>query len=416
MVLSSASGALVYKARDKILGEEVTVKTVSSDHVRHEMLPSFHRDLKIISGIEHDCIARVLDYGQTRSGKPYAVLEYIDGPSLKDCLKERGPLPPEIAIGILKQLLDGLSLCHAQGVIHRDLKPSNIFLVEAEGEAPIPVLVDFGFGHIRLPDERGMELSPGGDFAGVPEYMNPEQINGQEEDGGSDIYSLGCVFYEMLTGNPPQCGNTAEEIFKKHLEDPFRDLQNLEGFPAKSMADLNSTVGFMLSKDNSNRARADADLASALTGLLPQKKSLARDSVSSKPFNLLGFSATTIAIAILLIAGSFILNSQYSQERQKTDRPITANILKRYIEDKDIKTLDLRTLNISDEDIASLKQLHSLESLSLGGKYITVKGLEELLRLPSIKEIRLQKANNVTEENCAELNAHFGREIVVIVD
>ena len=350
-VLSSGKTSMAYKAVDKILGQEVTVKTIAPDLVNKERLPEFHRDLKVVSAIDHDCIARVLDYGQTRSSKPYMVLEYIDAPSLKEKLKKNGPLDPDLAVSITVQLLEALIPVHAAGIIHRDIKPSNIFLAapNAAGhkadQGPIPVLIDFGFGHIRQPNERGIVRSTTGNFAGSPAYMAPEQIVGADEGPYTDVYALGCVLFEMLSGSPPFSAPSDEELLAMHLESLPPPLPALKGKPDQWAEQIEAIIKLMLEKEGSARPGDVAELASALTALLPQKKKSGKEKADKKDkqkkqkafaddsdpqalprtesFSLFKLIFTTILFSLIFIVVTTVLNHPHSHRRQVTDKPLT---------------------------------------------------------------------------------------------
>ncbi|MEZ4488035.1 MAG: serine/threonine-protein kinase [Cyanobacteriota/Melainabacteria group bacterium] len=353
-VLSSGKTSMAYKAVDKILGQEVTVKTIAPDLVNKERLPEFHRDLKVVSAIDHDCIARVLDYGQTRSSKPYMVLEYIDAPSLKEHLKKNGPLAPDLAVSIAVQLLEALIPVHSAGIIHRDIKPSNIFLASAgdggnkNDQGPIPVLIDFGFGHIRQPNERGIVRSTSGNFAGSPAYMAPEQIVGEVEGPYTDVYALGCVLYEMLSGSPPFSAPSDEELLAMHLESLPPPLPALKGKPDQWSEQIEAIIKLMLEKEGSARPGDVGELASALAALLPQKKKSGKEKAAKKEkqnkqkafadstnngdpqalprtesFSLLQLIFTTILFSLIFLVVTTVLNHPHSHRRQITDKPLT---------------------------------------------------------------------------------------------
>lgn len=347
-VLASGKTSMAYKAVDKILGQEVTVKTIAPDLVNKDRLPDFHRDLKAVSAIYHDCIARVLDYGQTRSSKPYMVLEYIDAPSLKEKLKKAGSLDPDLAVRITVQLLEALIPVHSAGIIHRDIKPSNIFLASpGEGgdkndHGPIPVLIDFGFCHIRQPNERGIVRSTAGNFAGSPAYMAPEQIMGGEEGPYTDVYALGCVLYEMLSGSPPFSAPSDEELLAMHLETLPPPLPALKGKPDQWAEQIEAITKLMLEKEGAARPGDAAELASALAALLPQKKNAGKEKKEKnenqkKPkntpgnadalprtesFSLVQLIFTTILFSLIFLVVTTVLNHPHSHKRQASDKPV----------------------------------------------------------------------------------------------
>lgn len=413
-LLTSGKTSMAYKAVDKVLKEEVTVKTIASKLIKNENLPEFNRDLKAISNIDHDSIAKVFDYGQTRSGKSYMVLEYIEGISLEEYLKKNGALKADLAISIVKQLCDALSMVHEKGISHRDLKPSNIFLVEEnDGTTIIPVIVDFGFGHIRLPNDRGIEKTIQGNFAGNPIYMSPEQITGQEETTTTDIYSLGCIFYELLTGLPPFKGRSPEETFSMHLETDPPPIPNLVGKNEKTRSDLEEIIFQMLAINPQERPKDAIEIFNYLSALEPVKK---KSTAQSKSVSILTFLTTTVVISLVLLAASAYFSHHKSKELQASDIPLTRSLLKPHLSDKNQKQLEIKEIDLRDQDVKDILTLAKLEELSIGGARITKVGLNDLLRLANIKKINIYHSKNVDKHDCADLNAKFGKEIVSLVD
>ncbi|MCA9817763.1 MAG: serine/threonine protein kinase, partial [Cyanobacteria bacterium HKST-UBA01] len=275
------------------------------------------------------------------------VLEYIDAPSLKEQLKKNGPLAPDLAVSIAVQLLEALIPVHSAGIIHRDIKPSNIFLASPNAaghkadQGPIPVLIDFGFGHIRQPNERGIVRSTTGNFAGSPAYMAPEQIVGADEGPYTDVYALGCVLYEMLSGSPPFSAPSDEELLAMHLESLPPPLPALKGKPDQWAEQIEAIIKLMLEKEGSARPGDVGELASALAALLPQKKksgkekqkkqkAVADSNKNSGPqalprnesFSLLKLIFTTILFSLIFLVVTTVLNHPHSHRRQVTDKPI----------------------------------------------------------------------------------------------
>jgi len=192
--------AVVYKAHQPSLNRDVAVKILTGPLARdEEFVLRFRREAVVAGALGHPNILTVHDAGTTEDGLHYIVMEYASGGTLKELLA-RGPLSVERACEIGAQVADALEAAHGAGIVHRDLKPSNI-LFSGDGR---PLLMDFGVALTAS----GTRLTRAGVVVGTPEYMSPEQAQGAEVDRRSDVYSLGILVYEMLTGDVPFVGDT----------------------------------------------------------------------------------------------------------------------------------------------------------------------------------------------------------------
>jgi serine/threonine-protein kinase len=202
-----------YKARDRATGRTVVLKVPFFSLIGDPATYSrYQRELEIGKRLHHPNIQELLDEGRLEGGvSPYLVLEYVDGTLLREYLRQHAPLPVEEAITIAIQLADALQYCHEHGVVHRDLKPENI-LIEPDGTVK---LVDFGIallkGARRLTFRR---LTTG---FGTPDYMAPEQVQGDRGDARTDLYALGVMLYEMLTGEVPYRGDSPLAVMSQRV-------------------------------------------------------------------------------------------------------------------------------------------------------------------------------------------------------
>ncbi|MCC7531820.1 MAG: serine/threonine protein kinase, partial [Candidatus Melainabacteria bacterium] len=180
----------------------------------------FRNEAAAVSALEHANIITVHDSGTNEAGIPYIAMDFIEGDSLSQLIQDEGALPVSRALPIFRQVAEALSHAHEKGIVHRDLKPSNILLVNSPDRKDFVKVVDFGIAKI-LPQENvdAQKLTQTGDVFGSPLYMSPEQCMGGKLDERSDIYSLGCLMHEALTGAPPFVGNTAYETFLKHMNE-----------------------------------------------------------------------------------------------------------------------------------------------------------------------------------------------------
>lgn len=204
--LGRGAMGVVYRANDPVLGRTVAIKTINlsiDPDERTEYEARFNQEAKAAGSMNHPAIVTIYDLGRTEN-VAYMAMEYIEGRELKDLIGSGQPLPAAQAVSIAAQVADGIAYAHQRGVVHRDIKPANI-MVLASGTAKI---TDFGIARIQRSDVKTRT----GVLLGSPKYMAPEQVLGQPVDHRADIFALGIVLYEMLTGKPPFAGNSLESL------------------------------------------------------------------------------------------------------------------------------------------------------------------------------------------------------------
>ena len=211
--------ATVFKGFDTQLERDVAIKLISLDQfgpaVVEKMRLRFDREAKTLAKLTHPNIVQIIDYGEYE-GIPYLVMPFLHGGTLKQCLGK--PMPLVDAAGLLSPIADALAYAHQKGIVHRDVKPANIMFTEG-GQ---PMLTDFGIARLMTNEEGGVTLTATGMGIGTPEYMSPEQGLGHEVDGRTDIYSLGTVLYELITGQKPYTANTPMELVLKQSTIPLK--------------------------------------------------------------------------------------------------------------------------------------------------------------------------------------------------
>jgi serine/threonine-protein kinase len=298
----------VYRALDETLERMVAIKLlnreVSSDS---DELERFRREARAVAQLSHPHIVGVIDAGEDE-GRPYIVFEYIEGETLKERIRRLGPLPIPEAVAYAIEIARALGAAHARHIVHRDVKPQNV-LIDEEGSAKV---TDFGIA--RTLDEEG--LTADGRVIGTTDYVSPEQALGQPVTGQSDLYSLGIVLYEMLTGEVPFRGENQVAVAMKHVREPLPDVQR--GRPEISAA-LASVVDRATAKRPEDRYRDDAELISDLEDVLAIEaarsgsvtgevtaviRTLPSQSRRLVPFRL---RHRTIAILLLLLAAAAVV-------------------------------------------------------------------------------------------------------------
>ncbi|WP_437968355.1 serine/threonine-protein kinase [Sorangium sp. So ce260] len=274
---------------------KVAIKTLLSQHAKDpQVVARFMRECGTVSELEHPNTIKVYDFGQTNTGELYIAMELLTGQSLETAL-ERGALSPERVDRIIAQACGSLQEAHEKGIVHRDLKPANIFLTRRAGEEDYVKVLDFG---IAKRDERSaraeQKLTQQGTVLGTPPYMSPEQFTGKELDARSDIYSLGVLTYEMLTGRLPFDADTPWAWATQHMTAqpfPFEAVPMGAAAPAK----MKAAVMRALSKNREDRQQSAREFYEELTiGAGPRLSVL-----GSAPRTHVGMEAPTSGTALM---------------------------------------------------------------------------------------------------------------------
>jgi serine/threonine protein kinase/HPt (histidine-containing phosphotransfer) domain-containing protein len=254
---------LVFRATQTSLKRTVAIKLLHRHLLeRTDVSSRFMREAAIISQLKHPNITSVVDYGVLATGEPYLIMEFLSGISLVHLLRQKGLLTFAEAYPIIGQLCAGLSAAHAQSIIHRDIKPSNIFILNCGEPDQLVKLVDFGLAKVvDDTSSAARKLTESGISLGTPQYMSPEACRGAASDERSDIYALGCVMYEMLTGSPVVAGGNALETMNKHIN---QAPVGFECFGVMVPQAVQQVVRKTLAKEPSERFQTIGELKSAL--------------------------------------------------------------------------------------------------------------------------------------------------------
>ena len=307
----------VYRVEDIKLRQEVALKLIKPEIAKDKKtIERFRNELKLAREIAHRNVCRMYDLNEEK-GTHYITMEYVRGEDLRSSIRRFGQLPIGKSISIAKQICEGLVEAHRSGVVHRDLKSNNI-MIDKEGNVRI---MDFGIA--RSLESKG--ITGAGVMIGTPEYMSPEQVEGKEVDQRSDIYSLGVILYEMLTGRVPFEGDTPFTIGVKHKSEIPKDPKELN---TQIPEDLNSIIMRCLEKDKEKRYQSAAEVRSELDNIekgipttekiVPETKPLTSKEVIVK------FKKSRVLIAvplviILVVVGYLIFGPKKSQREQTQD-------------------------------------------------------------------------------------------------
>ncbi len=325
-LLGAGGMGVVYRVNQIYLGKELALKTIEKRFISDVTIRRFQQEARAVCAIDHPNIIAVHDFGLLDDQTPFLVMEVVNGESLEQRLKRTGYLPIDEAIPTFVQVCFGLAYSHDQGIVHRDIKPSNLMLLRGlppgtEGSVKI---VDFGIAKLSHHDGGEIQaLTRTGEIFGSPLYMSPEQCGGERVDHRSDIYSLGCVLFESLTGTPPFVGENALFTMMQHLSQPPPTLR--EASLGREFPDaLEKIVATMLAKSPDTRYQNLGFVAHYLGALsrgevisYPAKSSQAKAQATEKIISMPGhkfyallFGMATVSAAIAGTSGYLLHHNQ----------------------------------------------------------------------------------------------------------
>jgi serine/threonine-protein kinase len=270
MIKLLGAGAMgeVYLVQNVAIGRYEALKVLKKVEQNSEDLVAqgrFKREVRAAQLLSHQNIVATYDAGQLADGRMYLTMEYVEGVSLHDLVQQRGPLPIQLAVGILAEAADAIHHAHAAGVVHRDIKPHNIVLAD-HANGKIVRILDFGMAKILDNTmKESMVLSAEGAIFGTPQYMAPEQCRGLPPDPRTDIYALGCVGFELLLGETPFRGALAM-LFGHHLKTPPRVPSKVDA-DAGIPPELDGVILRCLEKPVEKRFQTGGDMCAALQGV-----------------------------------------------------------------------------------------------------------------------------------------------------
>ncbi|HEY9679340.1 MAG TPA: serine/threonine-protein kinase [Drouetiella sp.] len=437
-VLGRGGMGVVYRVEQAFVGKHLALKTIKKSEISPSTLKRFEAEAKATFSVSHPSIIAVKDYGLIDNQIPFMAMELLEGETLSDFLKHRTLSVPE-AVDIFVQVCFGLAHAHDNGVIHRDIKPSNLMLTnkfswDTEGSVKI---MDFGIAKLTQHDGGEIQaLTRTGEIFGSPYYMSPEQCSGEKIDNRTDVYSLGCVLFESLTGRAPFAGDTALNTMMMHQNDPVPTLKEASGgkeFPEA----IESVVKKMLSKHPGNRypnlgetahdlaaiKREDYDSVSAYR----RDKSKESDAKTNRVvIKKTSYAYLLFAVAVVSGLTTAIVMWDVWQRQpvlpQKPVKKLSLQTLENEVKDlpqleeqrkphnlfaKGISQGAVRFLNRDDADdnaLADFKGYKDVQDLDVSETLVTDKGFANLLGSKLLK-LNLQECEKVTSvDNISQLS------------
>lgn len=311
---------IVLEVENVLINKNFALKVIDMEIASPDAVRRFQRESKVLSELDHTHIIKALDFGILDETTPYVLMELIDGQTLAEYLRQHGKLSIDKFNEIFLQIISALEFAHSKGIVHRDIKPGNIMLLSNGGGHFNAKLLDFG---IASWTERAAEaFTKTGEMIGTPLYMSPEQVSGQPITSRSDLYSLGCVMFEALTGVPPFIGRSVMETLLMHREasPPSLTEASLGGmYPAN----LENVLKKMLAKAPAERFESAQAVADALisqqkiAGKGDGNKTLAKQSSAASNGRFV-----VLAVSLVLLLGGGIVYCNYFQESARQTSPV----------------------------------------------------------------------------------------------
>ncbi len=437
---------IVYRCKDLRLDRDVAVKVIGWS-LSDTQVVRFHQEARALAKLQHPNILAIENFAHSDDGSLFLVMELLKGKRLSDIIESETDIPFDQALQVFIQICNGLSHAHNRDILHRDIKPSNIFLDYTKYDTAHVTITDFGLAKLVTEDQR---LTKTGISIGSPPYMSPEQANGSTVDERSDLYAVGCLMYEVLSGEKPFSGSSIPHILMKHAKEPPPRLS--EQVPERSFpSEIDTIISTCLAKSPSERFQSVSELREALQKLLNRsprryadgtgfsgsysqqtlmEKSNLSGSDQSQRHSKLGLHVmlSLLVLGILTSAGAgWLIFADRSNEsdltpeepyltvstgdedipppeetkkaESKRETPLVVSnrrdarkqleeLIARYRDGAAFPSISLARSDVRDKDLELLEGL-PIKKLNLFRTAITDSGLEHLSKLPQLEELDL---------------------------
>lgn len=402
----------VFKALDKNLDKVVAIKVLSNEFFQSEpkALQRFQKEAQLAGKLNHDNLVTVLDFGVCDEDRFYLVMDFAEGQTLKNIIAKSKTLPISITLEIAIQLADGMRYAHGKGIVHRDLKPANIVVSDYGKDNMAARVIDFGIARSEHDEQSGQKLTNTNAIVGSPLYISPEQIRGEKADARSDIYSLGCMIFECLTGRPPFKGNTALDTMSLHssqLPETVSTLMN-GGCPET----LDAMVAKCLEKAPDRRYQTMKELLEDLELIASDLQATEEESkpgisvqklVQKTPPAV--FAAAAALIIGVGITSYLTVNNKLRKDKRTDQSKISTDRTKTMLGIEPVKLKNLReeiartepgeflSLRSKNVNLSMLLEANSSGLTRLDARTAAFEDTRDLCNLTNIKKLKLSDTN-----------------------
>lgn len=416
-VIGAGAMGTVYMAADLIMGCSVAIKVLRADLARDAVAARrFEQEVEAAAALDHPNLVSVYRHGKTLDGVPFLVMDHIEGLDLSRVLKNEGKLSERRCIELLLQLTDALNHAHSRKILHRDLKPSNIILRKnadkKQSESETLKIVDLGIAKVLTSSSvASSSLTKTGELIGSPAYMSPEHSQGEDLDERSDIYSLGCVMVELLTGRPPYEGAHSVQVILKHINEPLEHVEH-QMRKAGVTEELIRVILCCLAKNREHRyantKQLQDDIIKLSKGEAPENARVVRPPRSRhiSPTTSVVLLIVSVILAVPLAAAFGVVTMGWMQAMSKvTAYPYIANAAHNHRTAHNTSLQQINSSQITDELLRTAsKQDLEMTSLDLSGSRVTDKGLSYLTKWRNLRHLYLDDMN-ITDRGIQQLQS-----------
>lgn len=419
--LGAGGMGVVFEAEDSLLKKRVAIKTIKKGLFSIEHIVRFQREATVLANLNHPNLVPVFVFGLTEDNEPYIVMNYEKGKSLAELIEGRGHFPLYKSLNIFIQICDAMQHAHEQNVLHRDLKPGNIIVRDTENENPSIVVIDFGLA--MIPSGNAIDsITKSGVLVGTPNCMSPEQIRGHELDRRSDVYAMGCLMFETLSGKPPfAASSTLEMLSMKLTQTPPR--LNSSGPELDLPSGISEIVSKALAPSPSNRYQSMFDLKMDLIAfksgeykpaILAAPKEIVQEPTKKRRSAILSLAMIFALCGLTIVPFIVFFNNaaeppkklgvtesaKLAQQRSNETLDLTLDaLLKRGRKDEVINGVFYTNNSYDDKKVAGFLNgyLGTVRGVSLIGGNVSGVCFEKVRNLEQVNVITTRNAN-VTDE------------------
>ncbi len=358
----------VYRATHVLMNKVVAIKMINAE-LTHlpQIVGRFEREARSASRLSHPNCITVTDFGRTEDGNLFLVMELLEGESLQDILSRDGIVSTYRAIDITKQILSGLAHAHEAGIVHRDLKPSNVMIVQSKDREDFAKVFDFGIAKIAE-DGTDHKLTQQGMIVGTPAYLSPEQALGEEADNRSDLYAVGVMLFEMLTGDVPYTGKIAMDVVTAHISADIPSLNPRRAYPTG----LRKIIERSMAKKPQERFQTAGEFLAAMETLDLFKMEYGKKKSANR---------AAIRIGILLMLGAAVIGGAFYFRHRLENKPVQSITVKEDTQPKKPEKVTPPALEVKEKPVADLLK-EAEEMIRLG---IPAEAANTLKKALSIK-------------------------------